>query len=282
MRRLPTDASGGGRGGRSPAARPTARPAAVSRAAEPALRPGLTGTRRRKRWRGPYRPGGRPEERRGRGARDTEANIIPSAAETPRPTGTQHSRVAARAQRAHSRAMKPTPARGVEAEVRGHGERGARAATLKRGALREARRSVAPHLPRAGFFTPTLVREVPIRETNFWFLQASARACSSSRHAWAAGREYGGEAVKDRAGRGGAHGRARVRVRARPRARQRVRRRLSASRHGARSLQEAFSRGGTGTDLIKGSHAVDIFFSSAGQTAAWGRLVGRHRVHFRP
>ena len=60
--------------------------------------------------------------------------------------------------------------------VRGMGCAVARAATLKRGALREARRSVAPHLPRAGFFTPTLVREVPIRETNFWFLQASARA----------------------------------------------------------------------------------------------------------
>ena len=124
MGRLSTDASGGGRGGRSPAARPTARPAAVSRAAEPALRPGLTGTRRRKRRRGPYRPGGRPEERRGRGARDTEANIIPSRAETPRPVGTQRSAVAARAQRAHTRAMKPTPARGVEAEVRGHGYRG--------------------------------------------------------------------------------------------------------------------------------------------------------------
>ena len=38
--------------------------------------------------------------------------------------------------------------------------------------------------------------------------------------------------VEDKAGRGGAHGRARVRVRAGPRARQRVRRRLSASRHG--------------------------------------------------
>ena len=56
MGRLPTDASGGGRGGRSPAARPTARPAAVSRAAKPALRPGLTGTRRRKRRRGPFGP----------------------------------------------------------------------------------------------------------------------------------------------------------------------------------------------------------------------------------
>ena len=145
------------------------------------------------------------------------------------------------------RAMRPTPARGVEAEVRGHGERGARAATLTRGALREARRSVAPHLPRAGFFTPTLVREIPIRETNFWFLQASARACSSSRHAWAAGREYGGEAVKDRAGRGGAHGRARVRVRAHPRAWQRVRR-----RHAAPLPSVALEiEGGTLRELIK-------------------------------
>ena len=41
------------------------------------------------------------------------------------------------------------------------------------------------------------------------------------------------------------------------------------------------SRGGTGTDLIKRSHAVDIFFFSAGQISAWGRLVGRHRVQIR-
>ena len=41
------------------------------------------------------------------------------------------------------------------------------------------------------------------------------------------------------------------------------------------------SRGGTGTDLIKRSHAVDIFFSSAGQISALGRLVGQHRVQIR-
>eukprot|EP00964_Phaeocystis_antarctica_P086077 scaffold54461_cov66-Phaeocystis_antarctica.AAC.1 len=54
----PTDASGGGRGGRSTLARPTARPAAVSRAESPAPRPGLTGTRRRGAPARTFRPGG--------------------------------------------------------------------------------------------------------------------------------------------------------------------------------------------------------------------------------
>ena len=68
----------------------------------------------------------------------------------------------------------------------------------------------------------------------------------SWRHAWA-GQEYGGEAVKDRAGRGGAHGRARVRVRARPRAWQRVRR-----RHAAPLPSVALEiEGGTLRELIK-------------------------------
>ena len=55
-RRLPDHASGGRRGGRSAATRATARRAAASRAASPTLRPGLTGTRRRKRRRGPFGP----------------------------------------------------------------------------------------------------------------------------------------------------------------------------------------------------------------------------------
>eukprot|EP00964_Phaeocystis_antarctica_P049805 scaffold28850_cov65-Phaeocystis_antarctica.AAC.3 len=54
----PTDASGGGRGGRSTLARPTARPAAVSRAASPALRPGSAWTRRREAPARTFRPGG--------------------------------------------------------------------------------------------------------------------------------------------------------------------------------------------------------------------------------
>ena len=77
-------------------------------------------------------------------------------------------------------------------------------------------------------------------ETNVWFLQASARACSSSRHAWAGGRARLAWPVGDRAGRGSAHDRARVRARAYPRARQRVRRRLSASRHGLARFKRLF------------------------------------------
>ena len=240
MGRLSTDASGGGRGGRSPAARPTARPAAVSRAAEPALRPGLTGTRRRNRRRGPYRPGGRPEERRGRGARDTEANIIPSRSETPRPTGTQRSSVAARAQRAHTRAMKPTPARGVEAEVRGHGELGAGRSPFCGWQSREARLSVAPHLTMTDSDVLDELRNMLDLETSFWFLQASARACSSSRHAWDQSYILVWAPVGDRAGRGSARDRARVRARVTARAWQRERRWLSASRHGVAVFKRLF------------------------------------------
>ena len=48
---------------------------------------------------------------------------------------------------------------------------------------------MAPHLPRAVTGSPENVRDIPEVERRFWFLQASARACYPSRHAWAAGRE---------------------------------------------------------------------------------------------
>ena len=148
--------------------------------------------------------------------------------------------MAARAQRAHRCAARSTPARGVEAEVRGHGARAAWGRAFGLCGWDEFWRSVAPHLPRAGFFTPPLVREIPQRETSFWFLQASAGPCSSSRHAWAGGRARLAWPVGDRAGRGSAHDRARVRARAYPRAWQRVRRRLSASRHGVALFKRLF------------------------------------------
>ena len=161
------------------------------------------------------------------------------------------------------RAMKPTPARGVEAEVRGHGDRAGLPWPLKCVAATKARRSVAPHLPRAGFFTPTLVREIPQRETSYLFLQAAAGPCSSSRHAWAGGRARRAWPVEDKAGRGGAHGRARVRVRAGPRARQRVRRRLSASRHGValfKRLYISLNRGWNHKGKTKAQHRRGRFF----------------------
>ena len=70
-----------------------------------------------------------------------------------------------------------------------HGRRGARSWTFCVWAWNEAWRSVAPHLPRAGIFSPETTSDIPEVERRFWFLQASARACYPSRHAWAAGRE---------------------------------------------------------------------------------------------
>jgi len=136
--------------------------------------------------------------------------------------------------------MKPTPARGVEAEVRGHG-RGA-CYQWPAGPLQctQAWISVAPHLLTADSDLLDDLRNLLDIETSFWFLQASARACSSSRHAWAGGRARLAWPVGDRAGRGSAHDRARVRARAYPRARQRVRRRLSASRHGLARFKRLF------------------------------------------
>ena len=91
--------------------------------------------------------------------------------------------------------------------------------------------------------------------------------------------------VGDRAGRGGAHDRARVRARAKPRAWQRVRRRQKALGHGVAlelPFQIPLNRGWNHKVTSLRTMAWSIFFSSAGQTAAWGRLVGRHRVLFRP
>ena len=51
----------------------------------------------------------------------------------------------------------------------------ARAATLKRGALREARRSVAPHLPRAGIWAADNVRPSAEIEPRFWSSSPSAQ-----------------------------------------------------------------------------------------------------------
>ena len=171
---------------------------------------------------------------------ESEANIIPSRAETPRPTGTQRSSVAAQAQRAHTRAMKPTPARGVEAEVRGYGDRAACFPIKHVWFPILAWRSVAPHLLTADSDLLDNLRNLLDIETSFWFLQASARACSSSQHAWDQSYILVWAPVGDRAGRGSAHDRARVRARAYPRARQRVRRRLSASRHGVAVFKRLF------------------------------------------
>ena len=174
------------------------------------------------------------------GARKSEAKKIPSRSELPRPVGTQRSAVAARAQRAHTRAMKPTPARGVEAEVRGHGELGAGRSPFCGWQSREARLSVAPHLPTADSGYSDYLRTYSGHERRFWFLQASARACSSSRHAWDQSCILVWAPVGDRAGRGSAHDRARVRARVTARAWQRVRRRLSASRHGVAVFKRLF------------------------------------------
>ena len=97
----------------------------------------------------------------------------------------------------------------------------------------EAWRSVAPHLPMGLTFTPKGGSDFPKVERRFWFLQASARACLSSRHAWARGPEPVACPVEDRAGHGGAHGRGWVRARAQTRAWQGLRRRLSRPPHAA-------------------------------------------------
>ena len=70
-----------------------------------------------------------------------------------------------------------------------HGRRGGRNSTLSVCNWSEAWRSVAPHLPRARADSSNNVRDSSKVERRFWFLQASARACYPSRHAWAAGRE---------------------------------------------------------------------------------------------
>ena len=97
----------------------------------------------------------------------------------------------------------------------------------------EAWRSVAPHLPMGLTFTPKGGSDFPKVERRFWFLQASARACLSSWHAWARGPEPVACPVEDRAGHGGAHGRGWVRARAQTRAWQGLRRRLSSPPHAA-------------------------------------------------
>ena len=91
-----------------------------------------------------------------------------------------------------------------------------------------AERYLGEHLPTTDSDSAVYLRTSAEVERRLCF----SSPCTSSkhrswRHAWA-GQEYGGEAVKDRAGRGGAHGRARVRTRAHPRAWQRVRRRHAA------------------------------------------------------
>ena len=74
------------------------------------------------------------------------------------------------------RAMKPTPARGVEAEVRGHGRGGAWFMTFCGWSPSEAWISVAPHLAMAFTDYSDSVRTYSGLDRRFWFLQASARA----------------------------------------------------------------------------------------------------------
>ena len=114
-----------------------------------------------------------------------------------------------------------------------HVRRGARSWTLGVCASNEAWRSVAPPLPMGLTFTPKGGSDFPKVERRFWFLQASARACLSSRHAWARGPEPVACPVEDRAGHGGAHGRGWVRARAQTRAWQGLRRRLTSAPHAA-------------------------------------------------
>ena len=98
-----------------------------------------------------------------------------------------------------------------------HGRGGARTWTLKREASDEARRPVAPHLPKAGLFTPNAVRETPVLKSGgVHHLAVGAGmllepACLSGRWCQAGG------AVEDRAAQGGADGCAQVRGRAQPR-----------------------------------------------------------------
>jgi hypothetical protein len=68
-----------------------------------------------------FRPGGRPEEPRRSGANQSDAKIIPSRAQQPRPVGISRSGVAARAQRAHTGPEQQTCARALEGH-RGHGD----------------------------------------------------------------------------------------------------------------------------------------------------------------
>ena len=114
-----------------------------------------------------------------------------------------------------------------------HGRRGARDSTLGVCDWNEAWRSVAPHLPMGFTVTSKGGSDSSKVERRFWFLQASARACLSSRHAWARGPEPVACPVEDRAGHGGAHGRGWVRARAQTRAWQGLRRRLSSPPHAA-------------------------------------------------
>ena len=213
-------------------ARPTARPAAVSRAESPALRPRLTGTRRRKRRRGPSARRSTGVARR-RGANEPDDQITPSCAEQPHPLGPRRSGVAARAQRAHTRPEQPTTARAVEGGVKGHGHteaRGPRPNACAR-ASSEARRSVAPHLPtRAETLLPRGgPRLSPVRTKN---LIGRLSACRARRmRAAFMGGSSGkrGAVVQGRTRRGGSHGVRGSAWELNPRAWQRVRRRRCAA-----------------------------------------------------
>ena len=80
---------------------------------------------------------------------------------------------------------------------------------------------------------------------------------------------------------GGAHDRTRVRTRVNARAWQGLRRRFKAP---SPSSRRTYTRGGIGTGQLEKYAELakcDFFFAALGQTAACGRLVGRHRVQKR-
>ena len=63
-------------------------------------------------------------------------------------------------------------------------------------AYAEARRPVAPHLPKADLFAPTVVSDIPKRERRWIFSSAVVSSRLPSRHAWAVGRELQARAPK--------------------------------------------------------------------------------------
>ena len=84
-------------------------------------------------------------------------------------------------------------------------------------------------------------------------------------------------ATGSRAGRGGAHRRAWKRACAHPRAWQGAPRQLKGLCHRLPAPDSAFERGRKRKNLICFLGGIIFLIASAGQTTAWGRLVGRHR-----
>ena len=84
-------------------------------------------------------------------------------------------------------------------------------------------------------------------------------------------------ATGSRAGRGGAHRRAWERACAHPRAWQGAPRQLKGLCHRLPAPDSAFERGRKCKNRICFLGGINFLITSAGQTTAWGRLVGRHR-----